>query len=446
MNNTIPSTAALVDPVDDENTLTKQTKLSAILRWLGSGAILLSGIIFMFQGVQDLEMIIRYWSYIAFIAVLASVGFGSQLLFSDAKGARLSFGLAALLIPVQFSQLGGMVYSWLDGTVTLHQLVDFSSVSLPMLLLVAGVTVLLAGIVCYMAFTILMRGEKSRLLLLFLGANVLLLLPARDSLLGFMTVGAMGALYLLLENKYFKCRHIFSTKEGVAIRALLLFPFIIALVRLLLHIDTLASSAFLLLMVLTFIGKMTDLYCSHKTLRELLLILCTAFGSLGWAFFIEGTFVQYYGTRQYGIYIDHFAITIAILLPFSVCLSRIGRASSYPHIYRLLSAAIVGLLSMTLLSSYSHIIELFVIVLIGSLYFIAGYIRKEKANTIIGLLISIASILTLIFASIETVNINIWIILGVVGITLVMASSAVEKYGRKIVSKSHYVWTSLLSW
>ena len=84
--------------------------------------------------------------------------------------------------------------------------------------------------------------------------------------------------------------------------------------------------------------------------------------------------------------------------------------------------------------------------LLGLVYLVAGYLKKEKANTIVGLLISIAAIGSLIFASIETVDINIWVVLGITGIILVMASSAVERYGRKIVSRSQYIWTSTLSW
>jgi hypothetical protein len=413
---------------------TRSSQLSAILRWVGSGAILLSGIIFMLQGVQDLETVIRYWSYIAFIAVLTGVGFGSQLLFSDAKGARLSFGLAALLIPVQFSQLGGMVYALIDGSVTLHQIVDFSSISLSMLLMVGGATIVLALVVCYMAFTILMRSERISLLSLFLVTNSLLLLPARASWLGFAVVAIMAVIYLLLEKNYFKQKSIFNTLEGLAVRALLLFPFLIALVRLFLHVDTLAFSSLLILLMCVFFGNLVVLYCVNKPLRELCLMTCVAIGSFAWAFVVEAMLH------------DIFMLSIAILIPISISLAFIAKVSNNPNIYRLLSAVIGALLCIHLLSIYGGMIELLIILLVGTAYLTTGIVRREKANTIVGLLVVIASISVLAFTSFNAININVWILLGIAGITLVLASSVIEKYGKKLVTRSHYIWTSLLAW
>ena len=63
-----------------------------------------------------------------------------------------------------------------------------------------------------------------------------------------------------------------------------------------------------------------------------------------------------------------------------------------------------------------------------------------------GIAISVPSILLLVAQSLQSVEVNAWIALGLAGIVLVFSASLVEKYGRPLLTGGQKVWQSMSAW
>lgn len=434
ISETHAKTVAEFHLTDTPATKMEALSLPSLLRWLGGGALLLSGVVFMLQGFDELTLSLRYWGYLAFMGVLTAVGFASQRFFGDAKGARLSFGLALLLVPIQFSQLGGMVYDWLGGSANLPDWFTLSMQSLPTLMGVGVASVMLSMLVSAMAFAVLLRSQRWPLFGLFIFVNSLLLLPFREGVAGFALVIAMLLGFLLLEFRYFKTNRLFTTAEGIALRALLLFPAVIALARLGLHANGSQAEALVGLVATLFTCVLVDRWCLLKPVRETLLLLCAAFGSLFWLVYALSV-----------LWSAEDLLIVAIFLPIAIGLAAVAYLSYYPRFYRGASALMMALLVATTfiaVETGAAIIALCACVL----YAAAGIYRNEKAATLVGLLGSACLLLFLLGSVVNVISANWWLVSGGAGIALVVLSSVVERYGKRLVQETRDTWGEQFQW
>ena len=114
MNTNTNNSLALPTNFEDENNVIKNgmnsERTAGLMRWLGALAVAASAVVYMLQGLANIDLEMRNWVYLGLMALMAVCGVASSKLMQDAKGSRLFFGLAALLVPVQFSQLGGLLH------------------------------------------------------------------------------------------------------------------------------------------------------------------------------------------------------------------------------------------------------------------------------------------------------------------------------------------------
>ena len=112
--------------VEDDS---KKFDLANALRWLGCGGIVLSAVIFLLQGFDDVGDVLRNWAYLILMVALGGIGIALKYTLQDGKSARLLLGLAAAVIPIQFAQLGGMIHTLVTGTTDSSFLESLVSVS-----------------------------------------------------------------------------------------------------------------------------------------------------------------------------------------------------------------------------------------------------------------------------------------------------------------------------
>jgi|GEM_PF-6039797 len=127
MNTAINNSLALSTDFEEEETnavkpVLNSERTAGLMRWLGALAVAASAVVYMLQGLANIDLEMRNWVYLGLMAIMAGCGVASSKLMQDAKSTRLFFGLAALLIPVQFSQLGGLLHEiyTVQGTVVPH--------------------------------------------------------------------------------------------------------------------------------------------------------------------------------------------------------------------------------------------------------------------------------------------------------------------------------------
>jgi hypothetical protein len=99
------------------------------------------------------------WVYIALIGTLGIGGIFSFKFMQDNKGARLFFALGTLLVPVQFSQLGGLVLNYVAGDQAYLDLFKVTAPALTTLLSLSAISLVIGLSMTYAGFAVLNRAN-----------------------------------------------------------------------------------------------------------------------------------------------------------------------------------------------------------------------------------------------------------------------------------------------
>jgi hypothetical protein len=399
------------------------SRLATLLRWLGAGALGLSAIVFLLQGLEQVDLAIRNWSYLALMAVLGALGVGVRYLFDDARSARLLLGLAVAVIPIQFAQLGGILHSLATGEVAvLGSLLDAGALSGGLAALVAAASLALFYPVAYAGFAVLARPEARRLSGCLLVPVLLLLLPWRDSVPGFAVVAALGALALLTDRHLVKLHARYRTLEGRAVRAILAVPFVIGAVRLGFHVDALAGFCGMLGLGGLTLMAIAQLALPARGLKALGYFLGTVLVSGAWLLFSCLELTNAAGA------FDGFVV-LGPISAFLIIASRFGGG----RFYRGAGAAAAAIVAADLLTTGGSALAL-ASLLLGVLLLAVGVLGRYREPVLLGAAVSVASVVMLAVEALAFVNVGNWVLLAVAGMTLVIGASLVERFGRRALS------------
>lgn len=391
------------------------------LRWLGAFAVAGSAIVFLLQGLNNIDLDMRNWLYLALMGVMGGCGYATQKLMQDPKGARLFFGLAALLVPVQFAQLAGL----------LHDIVNATGEAVPNLLLLMAGTALLSIPLAYTGMAILARKDKRVLTSTFLLMTGALLIPERDSILGFVTLGGLALGSMWLELKVFRGNSVYTGMEGLGVRLLMAAPLTIAAVRMSMHIDSTAGTA-------AMVGILGVLLSRLHYGRGWVQLLGAALGIAGWW--------VYASEAMPAIIQGDFGFCM-LVIPAAVWLMDIARLSgSAGRHYRFLASMLWMIAAVSLLAVGGSTTMTLAALALGLVALLWGVFACQRMPTFAGLSISVPSMILLIADSLRNVDVNAWVTLGIGGIVLVFSASIVEKYGRPMLANGQKVWQSMSAW
>lgn len=395
------------------------------LRGLGVFAVAASAVIFLLQGFNNIDLELRNWVYLALIAIMGGCGMASQKFMQDAKGSRLFFGLAVLLVPVQFSQFAGLV----------HDLTNVAGATVPNLWWLVAGTALLAVPLTYVGMAILARTDKRLLtgaLLVMCGA---LLIPERNSLVGFVTLAGLAASVVWLELNVFCRNSVYASLEGMGLRLLLAVPFVIAAVRMSMHIDGMAGIAAMSGIVAVFLSRL------HM--------------GQGWLQWIAA----FLGVASWWLYVSE-AMPVVLNSDFGFCLLMLPSAIWFLDVARLsgsnaarlrIAACLfwvvsAGSLLLFGMQAGSGVNLTLVALLLGVLALVWGLVMNLRQPVLTGVAISTLSVVILVAQSLNRVEVNSWIALGLGGIALVFSASLVEKFGRPLLAGGQKAWQSMSAW
>ncbi|TQV85710.1 hypothetical protein FKG94_02385 [Exilibacterium tricleocarpae] len=409
------------------------SRLASLLRWLGAGAVALSALIYLLQGVEHIDLQLRNWVYLILMGLLCGGGVISRLAMDDAKSARLLFALAAALIPVQFSQLGGMLFEWVAVST------PGSAEDIPAFLIatVAAATLGLSAPVAFAGFSVLARREAKTLCLLFLAINATLLLPVRTSVAGIGVLGALVVAALAMEQRFFSHKAAYRTLEGRAIRAMFLAPLFIALARAGFHADTLAGYCALGgIASLMAIGSCRH-WTTHSRTRELLLFGGVVLGAVSWTVYALNVLNWHQNAYQ----------SVAMLIPLAGLLFTASRYTpARGRTYRTAGTALLAFGIYLLLCWETTVLASLSALLIATALLAWGILLRYREPTLSGGAGICVSLTSLVLLALTNIHTSTWIMLAGVGLACVLGASVVERYGRRFLTVTRDSWVEVSGW
>ena len=207
--------------------ISKMTNFASLLRVCGALIMLVAMSSYLTQGWSEGNDISRYYMLLSQIFLLAASGLGLSYLLKENKGARVFFGLVLISITVNMTTLGALIFSTTQWGSELAHYPGFAKWVAPEFgAIVAALvgTLAISAPVAWVSQKVLARRSAHILSALFLFTNLLLLLPVRESV--FVGVLALFAVLLPLWilAKRIAEDHTLRTPEGLFAMASIFVP------------------------------------------------------------------------------------------------------------------------------------------------------------------------------------------------------------------------------
>ena len=411
------------------------TKITTYLRWIGSLLIVLSAISFMLQGHEEILPAYRYWIGLGLTLLLCGGGLVCAYLFHETKGARIFFGLGAAFLPVQVSQVSGMIYGYWHGQAALQpeynwlQFMDISPAVIALDFVITGALLLLVSYACY---SMLARKYLKTLLWTSVAGNIMLMLPVRDAtIVPFVIAG----LFMLLRSVEHRLHNDSTMRlaEGMAARALMSLPLWIIVGRSLLH----PVSFMLGIVVLAIIV----VYCIYDIKRYTQTAFIVYIGQWLGTFSAMAIWMMVLG--QFGA---DYSNNFSVLLPIAIVLFVLSnRVDYHARLYRFISSVMILLLSYGAMVDQQTLAPVFTVAA-GLLLTVAGMKYREKFPLIIGNICVAGGFLFYWEYAINLYANTPWISSIILGLVVILLASYIENRNKQIVEKSRHYFNELKSW
>lgn len=408
-----PATADASPPVATGTGLSHWLRYGGLLAMLGAIAS------FLLQGFASEMLALRSWFGLGAISLCAAGGWLCYRAFADRAGVRLLFALALLFVPAQFAHLSSLL-------VELRQVAPGDAAALAHLpsaltwLLQVGLSTALAGLVALTAFRALARTTTALPATAWIGLNVLLLIPARDGWLGLALPVLLMLLTPLVAGLRDRGQAGIGSLEQFGLRVALYLPAIIAATRCALTQDLLLAIPFLTASLGVMLMLLARVCGSAVRTGAVLQFAGVLTVSLGWLLF---AIFHLHGLPE------TLAVSAALLPIIGFTLWQAHADGPAP--------GSLGVLAMLWLLPYcTHLFEQGVLpatallCLLGAALAVLGWARQLRWLMLVGATIVVLAVAQLLWLSLAEVAFSGWLLMGVLGLGLVLAAGAVERFGR----------------
>ncbi len=210
----------------------RMSQAARLLRWIGAATLAASAIVFVSQRWDQMDSVLRYYSFLGFTGALAAVGLFCGLVMKEAKGARTLLALSAAFLPAHFAQIGALIHSQFGdifpraGSMLILTAPDRHA---PFVVLAVALAILLP--IAYLGFSSMARAAAPALTAMFLLSNAALLIPIREPNFAALIGAGLFCLMLMGDRLLFSSNSALKTWDGRAVRALLFVPIAVLAVR-----------------------------------------------------------------------------------------------------------------------------------------------------------------------------------------------------------------------
>lgn len=397
-------------------------RLPALLRIVGSAALVVAMYSFLVRGWQSGNDVSRYLMLLGHTGLLAAIGLASGHWLKEAKGARLLLTLALVSVPANFAILGAFVFSQSTGvSIDLYpQYVAWTADSLTTAFMTTGAALLVLVPVTLLGFTVLARSMSRSLSALFLLSNLALLLPLRDpqaisALVASLTVGVV-----IFSRRSARNRTAARTREGVTALGLQLLPIGVLLGRTLWLYAFDLFLATVLAATLFFMLRQISLYLrAGSVLRNLLDMLSLIPAMTLMPLFSRALF-------ETGLCPDAWVMPLGTLTSAMLVYDIARRSEQRATAYRKL-AMLMLLVGMTgNLFLFSGPLAALASVGVGTAAMIHGYRVRQLSLLGGGLLLVLSGVLHQFIDLIRHFDLGSWASLAVLGMLSIVFASVLE--------------------
>jgi hypothetical protein len=326
--------------------------------------------------------------------------------------------------------LGALVYSAVHpastGAVSYPQFVTWQAGDIASILLAAAMTALVSIPVTIFGYRILTRASFTAFATAFLFCNALLLVPVRESLpIGVLAIVALGIPVAMLVGRMQKDITL-RTPEGIFAITTLFAPAALILIRSfwLYSVDnllvlTLSGAAFVALRVSTL---QTEL---HATARSFFngLSLIAAIMMTGSASALVDHFLP-------NVFVNSFAVAL-----LSALVLDIANRSQHPLRWVRLSCITLAVGHVLLTLTHDGMISMTLAIIAGAAVTLLGYQYGLRNILLLGTVTILTAFYTQLHPLLGWIDFSSWITLTVLGATIIISASLVERHGTTLLMK-----------
>lgn len=433
----VPVTEPAAPQPSPFDALKAYTGTATLMRLAGALAVITSMSAFLLQdwtGGSDTQ---RFYLLLAQTLLLAGGGFGLAFLMQENKGARVFFGLALLSVSANMATLGALVFSvtqWGGGLAAYPGFARWQADPAMLgLALAAGVAV--SAPVAWFGHRVMARSSATLLSGLFLFANLLLLLPVRESL----PVGAVALLGMAVPLWFLRKRMAedpaLRTPEGYFALATLFVPALIVLTRSLwLYQTDMLLKAMLGMMVFVLLRTASPLVDAASRVRSvmdwasLLAALSTAFWlSIAAASPIHAGLDDYVLLATFGVSFTAMAMELA------------RRAGPRRKAFAFIAAGMLAAVGLLALADENGALACLTCIAAGGVVFLIGRWSSQRALLVLGAATSSAGLALQVHDLVTLADFPGWVTLAALGVSAIVAASVLERHGAALKAR----WSAL---
>jgi hypothetical protein len=401
-------------------------RLPQLLRMAGATALLVAMYSFLVQGWQDGNDLLRYSMLLGHSLLLCGVGLASGHWLQEAKGARLLVTLALTSVPANFAILGAFVYSAFGPQTSLshpdYALWQLDSQGATVTTVILAVAALIP--VMLLGFRTLARVLSTRLSVMFMLSNAMLLIPLRDP--EYMAALSLPlALLMLLNNEKTQQQSLAArTPDGLVARALLYLPLVVLTGRSLWFYDTDAFLFTSSLVILFLAARQLSLLLPGQSITRGLLEVCggllTPMIGVGSAILLDG------------ILTESLLLQLAALISAALLYEVSHRALMAPGLYRLMAMLMLSLGLIVNFILFEGLATALTSLAIGLVLALIGRHYRQLALFSTGLVLAAVSLIYQLYRMLQVFDLSGWISLAVLGMLAIVIGSVLDSGGGRI--------------
>jgi hypothetical protein len=391
---------------------------------MGASIMVASMSIFLLQGWDATNDMMRCFILLGQTVLLAAGGFGLSFLLKENKGARVFFGLSLASIPANFTILGALIYSqlqWDDRLTTYPEFATWVMTDASLMLLTIGASLAVLIPVTVLGFSVMARRSSKSLSITLLLACGALLLPVRSSLYVGMLAAAIALFVLMRITKMAKEDLTLRTPEGVFARTLPLIPAIIILARSILFyqpdafmVVTIALTVFL---IMRHISMQLEAQHWSRSVLELVSPLVAL---------VVATNV-FDGIEHY----VHHELMVPILVSvFAALVADVAyRCGRFQDLYGNTAAVVFSGGFLTNLLFSNSLLVAGMCLVAGISVLVTGYMLRRRFVLILGAIMFLAGFAKQVYEAIQLIDLTSWGSLAIIGTTAIIVGSVLDRHG-----------------
>jgi hypothetical protein len=404
------------------------TNIPRLLRYLGGLAIGSSAILALVEGITSPISALTIVGFLGFIVALVTLGIWSGTVLRESKGGRVSVGLALALVPSFSALLGALFIRDLDYS-TYWRIVPAISIETSIILSILSIVMIVPTVV--LGFRVLNGEGYKKISTLYLLGSLMILIPFRDV----PSAGVMIFLACAIGIYASKTKSLGTLEQRLAKLLLWITPVVLVVRSLGAHPFDVSVHGFGLLVLALVISPIVRSFIEDELIVKPFELLAGLIASQGAYFLTDGIFS----------YSESLFVTFGVVMGLMV----VGVGQFYTFAKREVEDLGLGVvLFAALLSPFSHkmIISCGISMVISVTFVLLSVIRRSKFLLIGGVVAFSLSVLSMLSTVLTEVNFSSWATLGVIGISVILISSLLERNLSAIRAKFIDGYREISSW